>query len=84
MDWANPLTGNKFRRLESWLAAPNPYLNYAAGRDARGDAETGRWILGQEQFLRWKKGEDRFCWLKGPGKWIFFGILQPTQELIVL
>ena len=58
---------DQFRRIADWLAPSDPWTNHASARQ-RHEPQTGAWLLGSEQYWRWKAGTTRHLWLPGkPG-----------------
>ncbi|KAK6433559.1 hypothetical protein LTR95_010262 [Oleoguttula sp. CCFEE 5521] len=70
-------------KLQTWLAAPDPYLNLRRALKLRTPA-TGNWYLRGDQYQNWKTGKHPFTWLygaAGSGKSILSaGICRELEE----
>lgn len=55
------------RKLQQWLSAPDPSMNYNKALNQRHQG-SGGWFLRSPEYSAWKTGRDSFLWLSGiPG-----------------
>ncbi|KAL6703449.1 hypothetical protein ACN47E_009623 [Coniothyrium glycines] len=63
----NPRQEERLAKICGWLSAPDPSTNYHKAHKQR-QADTGLWLLGGEQFTKWKASAASQLWLYGiPG-----------------
>lgn len=60
-------TEHKQDKIERWLSAPDPSINYNKALQQR-NKDSGLWFLQTEAFAKWKTRPNSFLWLYGiPG-----------------
>jgi NACHT domain len=60
-------TEHKRDKIERWLSAPDPSINYNKALKQR-HKDSGLWFLQTKAFEKWKKRRNSFLWLHGiPG-----------------
>jgi hypothetical protein len=57
------------QQVLAWVSAVDPSLNFLAARKTLSPGIIyGSWLLGDERFIEWKKGQSHCLWLKGSCK----------------
>ena len=54
----------RFRKIVDWLSPPDPWTNHTSARSLH-EPQTGAWLLGSDQYRRWKSASIRHLWMYG-------------------
>jgi hypothetical protein len=59
---------HKLDKIELWLSAQDPSINYNKALEQRKNKDSGHWFLQSKAFEKWKTCPNSFLWLHGiPG-----------------
>lgn len=57
-------TSDKWIKIVDWLSPPDPQTNHDTARRHH-EAETGKWLLHSDAYVRWKSGASKHLWFHG-------------------
>src|SRR5277367_6677587 len=59
----SPAQEHKLDKIELWLSAQDPSINYNKALKQRKNKDSGHWFLQSKAFDKWKTRPNSFLWL---------------------